>query len=153
MLKIKLIRETPDSKEQSYTHGYLLIQDSQGKRHLDFGYTLEDPVRDFNKDGDLKDEGEKKVYGRTAIPFGKYEGQITYSPAFGRDLPLIKNVPHFSGIRIHAGNTAKHTEGCILVGYATNNKGAIWKSRDAVEDLMSLIRNNDKESRFEIEIV
>lgn len=57
-----------------------------------------------------------KVYGQTAIPCGTYEIRITYSPRFRRDLPLLIGVPGFSGVRIHAGNDAGDTEGCLLTG-------------------------------------
>lgn len=50
------------------------------------------------------------------IPEGAYRMSVTYSPKFRRKLPLLKDVPHRSGIRIHAGNTASDTHGCILVG-------------------------------------
>jgi len=93
-----------------------------GKLYVDGNYfcdTLEDPVRvlkDINKDGDFSDLGEGKIYGKTAIPPGKYDITVTYSPKFGRSLPRLKNVPGFEGILIHRGNSAKDTAGCILVG-------------------------------------
>jgi hypothetical protein len=91
-----------------------------------FCYTLEDVVRP---------PSATKVYGQTAIPYGMYEVQITKSKRFGIRLPLLINVPNFMGVRIHAGNTAAHTEGCILVGYQKYND-SILKSRPAIADLL-----------------
>lgn len=87
---------------KDYTIGKLYING------LYFCDTLEDQVRDLSK--------EKKVYAETAIPAGTYKVAVTYSPAFKRQLPLLYAVPHFTGIRIHRGNTHVDTAGCILVG-------------------------------------
>jgi hypothetical protein len=57
-----------------------------------------------------------KVEGKTCIPDGMYEVLITWSPKFKRRLPLLIDVPGFDGIRIHPGNTAEDTAGCLLVG-------------------------------------
>ena len=90
---------------EKYTIGPLFIN---GKYLCD---TIEDKVRDFNKDGDLLDGGEKKVYAETAIPYGTYNVELSMSPKFKRLLPLILDVRHFTGIRIHRGNTAKDSVG------------------------------------------
>lgn len=90
--------------------------------------TLEDLVRDLNKDGDLTDPGETKVYGATAIPYGTYKIIMSMSPKFKRMLPRLVDVPGFEGVLIHAGNTAKDTEGCILVG-RNKIKGSLTDSR------------------------
>ena len=57
-----------------------------------------------------------KVAGQTAIPAGRYPVSLTMSRRFGCVLPLLHNVPGFSGIRIHTGNVIDDTDGCILVG-------------------------------------
>ena len=89
-----------------------------GRLYVDGNYfcdTLEDTVRDLNKNGKF-DNGEKKVYAKTAIPYGTYEIKWTYSPRFKKYTPQLMNVPSFAGIRIHAGNSSTDTEGCLLLG-------------------------------------
>lgn len=116
----------------SATIGELLIND----KHL--CDTLEDRVRP---------EGEK-VYGKTAIPEGTYEVKLTHSPRFKKILPEILNVPNFSGIRIHTGNSSKDTEGCILVGTWDGEKEDwVGNSRIAFDELMALLEKatNNKE--------
>jgi len=98
-------------------------------------FTLEDLCRDLNRDGDLKDPGEAKVYGKTAIPAGRYQVIINMSNRFKKLMPLLVNVPGFEGIRIHNGNTPAHTEGCILVG-ATKAVDFVGKSVDTFQRLM-----------------
>lgn len=77
---------------------------------------LEDKNRDINHDGDLNDEGETKIFGETAIPCGRYKVILSYSPKFGRILPELLDVPHFTSIRMHRGRTAEHSHGCLLTG-------------------------------------
>lgn len=116
----------------SATIGELLIND----KHL--CDTLEDRVRP---------EGEK-VYGKTAIPEGKYEIELTHSPRFKKILPEILNVPNFSGIRIHTGNSSKDTKGCIIVGTWDGEKEDwVGSSKIAFDKLMSLLEEatNNKE--------
>lgn len=81
---------------------------------------------------------EWKVQGETAIPQGTYKIIINYSPHFNRELPLLVNVPGFVGVRIHPGNTAADTEGCILVGQKTGAH-SVLESRVAFADLFEKI--------------
>ena len=89
-------------------------------------YTLEDVIRDV------------KVYGETAIPAGEYEVRLSRSPRFQKVLPEVLEVPNFVGIRIHAGNTAEDSHGCILVG-SEQQKDKVLGSRVALEKLMSIL--------------
>jgi hypothetical protein len=103
-------------------------------------WTLEDVVRDT------------KLKGQTAIPFGRYEVVITFSQRFGRPLPLLLKVPDFEGVRIHPGNDANDTEGCILVG---KRKGAnmLYESREAFSLLMLRLQRAMQNEKVFIEIV
>ena len=105
-------------------------------------HTLEDVIRE--KPG--VPVGQWKVPGDTAIPAGIYPVQITYSPRFKRDLPLVMRVPGFEGIRIHAGNTDDDTEGCILVG-TWNGGEFIRESRKALEALMDVLEAGMQDGR------
>lgn len=75
-------------------------------------YTLEDAIREVAG----KPVAEWKVQNETAIPSGKYRVIIDHSEHFGKMLPHVLDVPGFAGVRIHSGNTAADTEGCVLVG-------------------------------------
>ena len=67
-------------------------------------WTLEDVVRPV------------KIPGETAIPAGRYAVRLSLSQRFQKLLPEVLDVPGFTGIRLHAGNTRKDTAGCLLVG-------------------------------------
>ena len=79
-----------------------------------FCYTLEDKVRE--DPNPATPENEAKVYGATAIPEGTYEIEISWSPKFKRQMIRVKDVPGFTGILMHGGNTHLDTLGCPLVG-------------------------------------
>lgn len=114
------------AKEPTYTIGKLYVE---GKLFCD---TVEDKVRsliDINKDGDFDDQGEGKVYGLTAIPEGTYRLTLSMSNRFKRLLPELHDVPGFSGVRIHSGNTAEDSHGCIIVGI-NDKKGWVSRSRN-----------------------
>ena len=102
--------------------------------------TLEDRDRGLDDTMNVEDIKKKKVYGETAIPYGTYKVSITYSNRFKKMLPLIENVKGFSGIRIHSGNTAKDSLGCILVG-ENKEVGKVINSRKTFDVLFDLIKN------------
>lgn len=80
-----------------------------------------------------------KIPGATAIPRGRYKITITFSNRFQRMLPLLNNVPGFSGIRIHPGNTSEDTEGCILPGM-NRDTDSVTQSRTAFTFLFNRLR-------------
>ena len=85
---------------------------------------------------------EPKVYGQTAIPCGTYRVKLTHSPRFGVIMPLLEDVPGFSGVRIHPGNNANDTEGCLLPGRFASDIH-VGESRLAYEALFSKLREAD----------
>jgi len=102
-------------------------------------YTLEDIERPV------------KVWGKTAIPKGRYEVVITYSAKFKKYLPLLLNVLDYKGIRIHAGNTAIDTDGCILVG-RIKQTDKILESVKAINELLPILKSVEKKEKIFITI-
>lgn len=98
-------------------------------------FVCEDTVRG---DGVADTVDQWKIKGKTAIPYGSYQVIVTMSDRFGKLLPLLVDVPGFEGIRIHPGNTAADTEGCLLPGRDRLPKG-VGKSGLAFADLMDRI--------------
>lgn len=95
-------------------------------------YTLEDEIREIPGKPVL----EWKVHGKTAIPSGTYNVIISASPHFKRNLPEILSVPGYVGVRIHPGNYAIDTEGCLLVGNHQDPVACcVLNSRDAFDSL------------------
>ena len=102
-----------------------------GKLYVDGEYvcdTIEDAVRDLDKDGKFAN-GEVKIPGKTAIPYGRYEitmkvkspkysnfSKYSWAKKYDGYLPRLLNVPHFDGVLIHVGNSALDSEACVLVG-------------------------------------
>jgi len=128
-----------------YANGELLFNSLEDK---DRGLTQKMPTGVINS---------KKVYGATAIPTGRYEITLTYSPKFAKRpfgkkykglLPYINKVKGYEGVRIHPGNTAKDTLGCVLVGRntvvgkVTESTKCYYKLMD--EYIVPAIKNGDK---------
>lgn len=114
-----------------------------GELHVDGGfecYTLEDRIRSM------------KVPGETAIPPGRYEVAVTWSNRFERPLPLLMNVPDYTGVRIHTGNKPEHTEGCILVG-RKRLPDVVGESKLAFDALFAKIQDALRREKVFLEIV
>ena len=111
-----LIEVKRDICKENFTLGKMFIDNEF------YAYTLEDTVR---KPG-------QKDPGKTAIPAGSYKVTVSYPPHFKKLLPLINDVPEFDGVRIHGGNSAADTNGCLLVAKnRDSSRGIIWGSLSA----------------------
>ncbi len=129
------------AKRKTYTIGHLYIRQQVMDEYLPgtedkyFCDTLEPTWRDYAN-------GAYKVKGRSAIPEGRYAVVISWSPKFKQWLPILLGGPEFNkqwqGIRIHAGNTAKDTQGCILVG-RNQRVGEVLESRKWLYELKQKI--------------
>ena len=125
------------AKRKTYTIGRLAIRKEVNDEYLTgtadeyFCDTLEPTWRDYA-------HGGRKIKGRSAIPEGRYAVVISWSPKMKAWLPILLGVPNFEGIRIHAGNTAKDTQGCILVG-RNQRVGEVLESRKWLYELKQKI--------------
>lgn len=105
-------------------------------------HVLEDTDRKLTSSMPLDEIKRIKVFGETAIPYGTYKVIISKSTRFQKMFPEILEVPGYSGVRIHAGNFPKDTEGCLLVG-TTLFKDEIRNSKIALSNLMAKLEKAD----------
>lgn len=98
-------------------------------------WVLEDVVREVKG----QPVASWKIPGETAIPYGRYAIDITMSARFKVLLPLLLNVPGYSGVRIHPGNVAANTEGCLLPGM-DRHAASVGSSRLAFDALFARLR-------------
>lgn len=126
-MELKLVRKTFG---ETFTKGKLFINNGFQC------YIIED------KDRKLEIKDNVKVQNLTCIPRGNYKVIVSMSQHFGKLLPEILNVPQFSGVRIHSGNSSKDTEGCLLVGSINDNDNVDWisGSKDAFNNLFPKIQ-------------
>lgn len=109
----------------NYTIGRLYLGDTY------LCYVLEDKCREVEG----RPVSEWKVQNETAIPRGTYKVVVDFSNRFQRELPHLLDVPGFTGVRIHTGNSSKDTEGCLLVGTAWSGTDWVSGSKDAFDKL------------------
>lgn len=108
-----------------------------GKLYADgdyIGETCED------RDKHLEDDKNGKVFGETAIPRGLYKVVVSFSQRFKKPLPEVLDVPGFTGVRIHAGNTAADTHGCPLLGRVRTADG-VANCAPVVQRLIEMIES------------
>ena len=83
------------------------------------------------------------------IPAGTYPLKKTWSPRFKKPMPEICEVPDRSGIRIHMGTKPEHSEGCVLVDYATFSNLTILLDKLMYHDYENDIRINIRNEGLE----
>ena len=129
-MKVTVIREPvirPD-KGEAFTPGRMYVNG------LHFGYTCEDEDRFLETVGI-----REKIHGRTGISRGTYPLEVTFSNRFQRELPYVSGVLGFEGIRIHGGNRAEDSLGCILLGQVRTATG-IAQCANTVQRLIAMIK-------------
>lgn len=152
-MKIKINRV---GKEYTYTIGKLFIDG------VYFCDTIEDKDRGLDQSTPLSTIEKLKIPSQTAIPTGTYKVAMNFvSPRFSKKamydsisgrLPRLLDVPGFDGVLIHIGNTAKDTDGCILVGY-NKVKGQVLDSKNTFFKLYAKLKEaSDKNEQITITI-
>ena len=130
MLQILITRNW---RKADYTVGRLYVN---GKQLCN---SIEDTDRRLFQGQPLSEILKIKVKGQTAIPTGTYRIRVTESPKFKRPLIEVVDVPGFTGIRIHRGNTAADSEGCILPG-VNNAVGRVSDSTKYELELTKMVK-------------
>jgi hypothetical protein len=134
-------------RAEDYTIGSLYVNG------VYFCDTLEDADRGLTQTMSSEEIRRIKIAHETAIPTGIYRVIVNLSPAKRRMLPRLLDVPGFSGILIHRGNTKNDSSGCILVG-ENRVKGKVVNSTPYEKRLVEILteaQEKGEETTIEIE--
>lgn len=125
---------------------HLVLQREPSKGEATLGELSEgtDPICDILEDPIREVKGQPvaswKIAGITAIPAGTYRITMENSPRFGPDTLTVNGVEGYVGVRIHGGNKAVDTEGCLLPGMR-NSSNTVASSQVSLRKLKQLVRN------------
>lgn len=153
-MKLRLVRKW---KKEEYTIGQLYVDG------VFFSNTIEDKDRGLSQNMTTSKILSIKKPGITAIPVGTYtitlavqsqkyrksKSMMEFCNAY---MPRLVNVPGYSGVLIHPGNSASDTEGCIIPG--KNDKiGWVSNSTQCFKDLYKRMKEaSRKGEKITIEI-
>lgn len=142
-------------KKEKYTIGRLYIN---GEFICN---TIEDTDRGLTQSMSEEEIKSKKIYGKTAIPSGRYKILMNVvSPKFSQKefymnvckgkVPRLKGIKGFSGVLIHSAATADNVEGCIGVGFNTEI-GRLTSIKEAFEKVYSKLSSSKEDIWITIE--
>jgi hypothetical protein len=108
--------------------------------------------------GTLETHGGATCYtlerAAVAIPEGRFQVTLTVSqrarggalwaPGSDFKLPLLTGVPGRSSIRMHAGNAAQESDGCLLLGAEVQGL-TLLHSRPALIRIVNLLHDADRD--------
>jgi hypothetical protein len=120
-------------KKRDYTISRVYVDGRRFGDGRNWCNALEDTDRGLTSDMSVDEVLAVKIKGQTAIPTGRYEVTMSWSPKFHKMMPHVCAVKGFTGVRLHSGNSNKDTEGCILfgvndkVGWLSNSR--YWTDR------------------------
>lgn len=123
-----------------------------GKLYVDYHKALP-PIYicDVLEDKYRGQKKEDKIWGQTAIPYGTYRLRNIFSKKMNYICPVLFDVPNFSGVMIHKGNTEADTLGCLLIGTFNGKQLAPGSSTKAFNSLMSIV--GSIKGYYEIKII
>lgn len=142
-------------KKEKYTIGRLYINNEF------ICNTIEDTDRGLTQSMSEEEIKSKKIYGKTAIPSGRYKILMNVvSPKFSQKefymnvckgkVPRLEGIKSFSGVLIHSAATADNVEGCIGVGFNTEI-GRLTSIKEAFEKVYSKLSSSKEDIWITIE--
>lgn len=99
-----------------------------------------------------------KIDGKTRIPAGRYEIVLNHIGGMNKHYSKypwhigmleLADVPNFSYVYIHPGNTHSDTEGCLLPNYKSNLKDMCGENsfecyKDLYLEIVPALKNNEQ---------